>query len=259
MTRSESIPNFSLSEDISAFYGVQSESSRQSAEIKSIQIIPLKKQSKPFNTKRGQIANLSEDEFEKVVLSNLSFLKSAAHKMTRQPEDAEDLLQETLLRAYRFFGKFEKGTHPKAWLYRIMKNTNINNYRKSLREIDTNSKEDVELKGGIPLFDSFKKLHDPQKALSNKYLMEQIRNVLQKLPDEFRDTLVLCLIEGYSYKEVSEKMNCPIGTIMSRIHRARKMLQKELENYAEIVSETPQYEVYEETFEPEAPPDAVGY
>lgn len=257
MTRNESIPNFPLSEDIGAFYGVQTESSRQSAKIKNAQIIPLKKQKKGFNTKRGQNANFREEEFEKVVLSNIAFLKSAAHKMTRQPEDAEDLLQETLLRAYRFFSKFEKGTHPKAWLYRIMKNTNINNYRKTLREIDTNSADNVELKSAS-LFDSFKRLQDPNKALSNKYLMEEIRNVLKKLPDEFRDTLVLCLVEGYSYKEVAEKMNCPIGTIMSRIHRARKILQKELENHFEHFSE-PQYEIYEETFENDASPDAVGY
>ncbi|MFB3851565.1 MAG: sigma-70 family RNA polymerase sigma factor [Acidobacteriota bacterium] len=257
MTRNESIPNFPLSEDIGAFYGVQTESSRQSAEIKNIQILPLKKQTKGFNTKRGQNANFREEEFEKVVLSNIAFLKSAAHKMTRQPEDAEDLLQETLLRAYRFFSKFEKGTHPKAWLYRIMKNTNINNYRKTLREIDTNSADNVELKSAS-LFDSFKRLQDPNKALSNKYLMEEIRNVLKKLPDEFRDTLVLCLVEGYSYKEVAEKMNCPIGTIMSRIHRARKILQKELEAYSESFPETT-FDIYEETFETETTPDAVGY
>lgn len=171
--------------------------------------------------------------------------------MTRQPEDAEDLLQETLLRAYRFFSKFEPGTHSKAWLYRIMKNTNINNYRKSLREIETTPDENVELKGGALLGDTFRKLNDPQKTLSNKYLMEEIRNVLKKLPDEFRDTLVLCLVEGYSYKEVAEIMNCPIGTIMSRIHRARKIVQKELENYFEPFSEETQFEVYKETFETE--------
>ncbi|MCX7831065.1 MAG: sigma-70 family RNA polymerase sigma factor, partial [Acidobacteria bacterium] len=253
------IPNFPLSEDAGAFYGVQTEGSRQGAKIKNAQIIPLKKQKKGFNTKRGQNANFTSDEFEKIILSNISFLKSAARKMTNQPEDAEDLLQETLMRAYRFFSKFEKGTHPKAWLYRIMKNTNINNYRKSLREIDTNSSENVELKSGGALYQSFKKIQDPNKALSNKYLMEEIRNVIKKLPEDFRDTLVLCLVDGYSYKEVAEKMNCPIGTIMSRIHRARKILQKELENHFETFPE-PQYEIYEETFESEEPaPDAVGY
>lgn len=257
MTRNESIPNFPLSEDSGSFYGAQSESSCQSTEIKSIQIFPLKKHKKGFNTKRDQNANFNEEEFEKVILSNLSFIKSAAYKMVRQPEDAEDLLQETLLRAYRFFSKFEKGTHPKAWLYRIMKNTNINNYRKRLREIDTNSNEDVEIKGAHPLFESFKKIQDPNRALLNKYLMEKIRKVLKKLPDEFRDTLVLCLIEGYSYKEVAEKMNCPLGTIMSRIHRARKLLQKELDSHFEPFSE-PHYEVDEKTFDPKATADAVG-
>lgn len=250
MTRDESIPNLNIFEDNSPFYSCKTESSRKGTKIKSIQIFPFKKQSKGFNTKRGKNATVDQNEFEKVVLSNISFLKNAALKMTRQPEDAEDLIQETLLRAYKFFSKFEKGTHPKAWLFRIMKNTNINNYRKSKREIETNPSEDVELKGGYPLFDTIKKLQDPVKALSNKYLMEDLKNVLKKLSKEFRDTLVLSLIDGYSYKEVAEKMNCPVGTIMSRIHRARKMLQKELEKHWDTLSET-QYEIYEETFSDE--------
>ncbi len=259
MTRYESIPDFLLSEDITPFYGAQTEGSRQSAVIKNIQVVPLKNQKKGFNTKKGKNANFNEEEFEKVVLSNISFLKNAAHKITRQPEDAEDLLQETLLRAFRFFDKFESGTHPKAWLYRIMRNTSINNYRKSLREIETDPSENVELKSATPLIDIFRKVRDPQQALSNKYLMDEVRNVLKKLPSEFRDTLILCLVEGYSYKEVAEKMKCPIGTIMSRIHRARKILQKELENHFESFSE-PQYEIYEETFEEgEITPNAVGY
>jgi RNA polymerase sigma-70 factor, ECF subfamily len=162
----------------------------------------------------------------------MSFLKNTAFKLTRHIEDGEDLLQETLMRAYRFFDHYEPGTHPKAWLYRIMKNTYINSYRKAQREPQSKDGEDVELCSGFAAHDGGHLMLDPQRAYSNRDLLEKIDMALSKLPREFRDAVILCLVEGYSYKEVSDRMECPIGTIMSRIHRARKLIQKELGGFS---------------------------
>lgn len=167
----------------------------------------------------------------------MPFLKNTAFKLTRHIEDGEDLLQETLMRAYRFFNHYEPGTHPKAWLYRIMKNTYINSYRKSRREPMAKDGEDVELFSSGASLESGRFLLDPQRAYSNKDLLQKINAALSKLPYEFRSAVVLCLVEGYSYKEVADRMGCPIGTIMSRIHRARKLIQKELGGVSEGFSE----------------------
>ncbi|HNQ78555.1 MAG TPA: sigma-70 family RNA polymerase sigma factor [Acidobacteriota bacterium] len=178
-----------------------------------------------------------EESFEKAVLSNMPFLKNTAFKLTRHVEDGEDLLQETLLRAYRFFDHYEPGTHPKAWLYRIMKNTYINSYRKSKREPMSKNGEDVELFSSADSFTGSRLMLDPQRAYSNRDLLEKINSALLRLPSEFKEAVVLCLVDGYSYKEVAGRMGCPIGTIMSRIHRARKLIQRDLGDVSSGISD----------------------
>ncbi len=237
MTRDESVEVVRIQENIGSFFSVKPQDSTQSGVIDAIQIVPLKNQRIGYNTKRGENASERENEFQKAILSNIVFLRNIAFKLTKNKEDAEDLLQETLLRAYKFFDKFQSETYPKAWLYRIMKNTHINSYRKSLREIKSESDEQIEERMDENISNGSKRNLDPYKSLLNKTLMEKINESLKNLPEEFRSAFLLCLVEGYSYKEASFILNCPIGTVMSRIHRARKILQKELEEYAPLESE----------------------
>lgn len=232
MARTENIKNAFVQENFGSLGGGDPLNSSQRAEFKNIQVFPLKKQIRGYNTKSGEKATSKipgkDESFEMAVLSNMPFLKNTAFKLTRHVEDGEDLLQETLMRAYRFFDHYEPGTHPKAWLYRIMKNTFINSYRKSQREPQAKDGEDVELFSSGSSLEGGRFMLDPQRAYSNKDLLEKIDAALSKLPAEFRDAVILCLVDGYSYKEVADRMGCPIGTIMSRIHRARKLVQKEL-------------------------------
>jgi RNA polymerase sigma-70 factor (ECF subfamily) len=238
MTRDESIEVARVQENVGSFFSSEPHSSTQSGVIDAIQIVPLKNQRKGYNTKRGENASERENEFQKAILSNIVFLRNIAFKLTKNKEDAEDLLQETLLRAFKFFDKFQSETYPKAWLYRIMKNTHINSYRKSLREIKSESDEQIEERGDLRISEGSKRNLDPYKSLLNKTLMEKINKSLKNLPEEFRSAFLLCLVEGYSYKEASQILDCPIGTVMSRIHRARKILQKELEEYASEENES---------------------
>lgn len=154
-----------------------------------------------------------------------------ALKITRSEDDAQDLVQETVLRAYRFFDKYEPGTNCKAWLYRIMKNTFINSYRKQKRQPSGPVFEDME-----EVFESevaIPSSTNPQASLINRRLREDVAQAMESLPADYRTALVLCLVEGFSYKEVAGKVGCPIGTVMSRIHRGRLALQKQLRHLAE--------------------------
>lgn len=170
-------------------------------------------------------------EFETIIISQTSALKSFALKMTNDEEEAEDLVQDTLLKAFRFFDKFEKGTNAKAWLFQIMKNTFINNYRKNSREPNKIDYEDVQNFYETIKADEVKSQHYEGDAFSN-ILDDELTNALSKLPDDFRTIVVLSDIEGYTYEEIANFINCPIGTVRSRLHRARKMLYSLLYEYA---------------------------
>jgi RNA polymerase sigma-70 factor (ECF subfamily) len=150
--------------------------------------------------------------------------------MTRNPADAEDLVQETMLRAYRAFDRFEPGTNLKAWLFRILTNAYINTYRKRQREPQKVSSDEVEE------FDLYRELknHDPQFAETPETLVldnlvdSDILEAIEQLPDQFRLAVVLSDIEGFTYAEMADIMDVPMGTVMSRLHRGRKALQKRL-------------------------------
>jgi len=151
-------------------------------------------------------------------------LYSAALRMTRNASDAEDLVQETYLKAYRSFGSFTEGTNLRAWLYRILTNTYINSYRAAQRRPETTDVEDVE-----DLY-LYKRLAGAGGSEPGQSAEDE---ALERLPEAFRMAVLLADVEGFSYKEISEITEVPIGTVMSRIHRGRRALQKALHDVAE--------------------------
>jgi len=169
-----------------------------------------------------------EARFEAEALPLLPGLYSAAFRMTRNAADAEDLVQETFLRAYRGFHQFEPGTNLKAWLYRILTNTFINSYRKKQREPQTSSLDDVE---DWYLFSRMaERGSEPSAETSVLESLpdEDVQEALSSLPEQFRIAVLLADVEGFSYKEMAEITGVPIGTVMSRLHRGRKALEKRL-------------------------------
>ena len=171
------------------------------------------------------------EDFENEAVPHLPALRSFALKMTNDLEEAEDLVQDTMLKAFRFFDKFERGTNCKAWLFQIMKNSFINNYRKNTKEPNKVDYEDIQNFYETIKADEVKSQHYEGDAFSN-VLDDDIVNALSQLPDDFRTIVFLSDIEGYTYEEIADFMDSPIGTVRSRLHRARKMLYALLYTYA---------------------------
>jgi RNA polymerase sigma-70 factor (ECF subfamily) len=172
-----------------------------------------------------------QTEFEAEAVPHMDLLYNFALRTTGNEDDARDLLQETFLKAYRFWDKYEKGTNIRAWLFRIMKNSYINRYRKETREPGMVDYEDVE-----NFYDSIRAestdTNDLQQKLFGNLLGDEVTQSLQSLPEDFRTVVILADIEGLSYEEIADFLNCPIGTVRSRLHRGRKMLQTQLFDYA---------------------------
>ena len=172
-------------------------------------------------------------EFEREALPFLESLYNTALRLSRNRQDAEDLVQETYLRAYRSYDQFTPGTNLKAWMFRILKNAFINEYRKrratpreedfSLIEDALESRVDRERIAAIP---------NPEEVALAGSLDEGVQRALDALPPDYRMAIVLADLEGFSYKEIAEILEIPIGTVMSRLHRGRKLLQKRLWDFA---------------------------
>jgi RNA polymerase sigma-70 factor (ECF subfamily) len=171
---------------------------------------------------------VSRNYFEQTALVHLDFLYNVAVKITRNEDDAQDLVQETFLRAFRFFDKYEPGTNCKAWLYRILKNTFINRYRQQHRRPNEVDFDAIEETHEVQVKHTGLKPGDPEESFMNNMLRTDVRQALEKLPADYREALFLSLVEGFSYREIAEMVGCPIGTVMSRIHRARKLMQRSL-------------------------------
>ena len=169
------------------------------------------------------------ERFERDVLPLLSSLYGAALRLTRNPSDAEDLVQETYLRAYRGFGGFQEGTNLKAWLYRILTNSFINVYRKKQREpLTVEGPDDAD---EWYLFDRLGAQNvegSAEDEVLDRIPDEAVKAALESLPENFRMPVLLADVEGFSYKEIAEIMDTPIGTVMSRLHRGRKALERAL-------------------------------
>ncbi|MGC6417334.1 MAG: sigma-70 family RNA polymerase sigma factor [Bradymonadia bacterium] len=175
----------------------------------------------------------STDSFESIAMPQADILYGAALRMTRDATMAEDLVQETLMRAYRFWHRFEQGTNVKAWLMRIQTNIFINRYRKRQKEravFDSRQVDDL-----LPRLEVEERTYLPPETRDEflKHLIgDEVLKALDELPFEFRMTILLADMHDLSYKEIAEVLDCPVGTVMSRLHRARKLLQSRLLEYA---------------------------
>lgn len=184
-----------------------------------------------FGKKRSE----KDQAFQREAIPHLDALYGTALRMTKDEQDAEDLVQEAMLKAYRYFDKYENGTNCKAWLFKIMTNTFINRYRKSKKRqeylVDDDYRplqERAEAPKRNPFIDDF----DDEENLYFKVFGDEVKNALETIPVDFRMVVLLADLQDFAYKEIAEIMDCPIGTVMSRLYRGRRMLQAKLEEYA---------------------------
>jgi len=161
----------------------------------------------------------------------MAALYTAALRMTRNAAEAEDLVQETYLKAYRAFGSFQQGTNLKAWLYKILTNTFINAYRSRRRRPEQTEIEDVEdlyLYRRLGGLEGATAGRSAEEEVLDRFTDSDVKEALESLPESFRMTVLLADVEGFSYREIADIMEIPIGTVMSRLHRGRRALQKAL-------------------------------
>jgi RNA polymerase sigma-70 factor (ECF subfamily) len=172
-------------------------------------------------------------QFEEEALPFMDQLYRAALRMTKNPADAHDLVQDTFVKAYAAFGQFQQGTNMKAWLYRILTNTFINTYRKKQREPYQGTIDDLEdwQLGGAESRTAMSSRSAEAEAIDH-LPNSAVKNALQAIPEDFRLTVYFADVEGFPYREIADIMSIPIGTVMSRLHRGRRMLRDLLANHA---------------------------
>jgi RNA polymerase sigma-70 factor (ECF subfamily) len=180
------------------------------------------------------------DAFEAQVLSHLDALYAVACRLTKAPLDAEDLVQDALVKAMRARDQYQPGTNLKAWLFKILTNTFINKYRRGgLERVVLDGPDADPLADGWVSAASMRALRDPESQALRPLVAEEIHRALDELPEEFRLAVVLSDVEELSYKEIAEAMDCPVGTVMSRLHRGRRLLQKRLYDHAVLLGIAP--------------------
>jgi RNA polymerase sigma-70 factor, ECF subfamily len=182
---------------------------------------------------QSRIEDKRQNEFENTTMSHKHALYIYALKIAANSDDASDLVQETYYRAFKSYHQFENGTNSKAWMFMILKNTFINNYRKKRREPEKVCYDEIE-----DIYENIKsdqwKSNNLDLDFYHDLLDDELSEALAKLPVKMKDVFLLCDLEGYTYEEISEIVNIPIGTVRSRLHRARKILQDELFGYAKL-------------------------
>lgn len=175
------------------------------------------------------------DRFEALVGEHLDGLYGTALRLTRNRAAAEDLVQDTFLKAWRSFRTFQDGTNARAWLYKILMNAYIDSYRRSSRQPETVDHEDV---GDFYLYaraqesDEYRRAGDPEEVLLSKIMDADVKAALEQVPEPFRAAVILADLQDFSYKEIAEILDIPIGTVMSRLYRGRRHLQRLLWDYA---------------------------
>ena len=181
----------------------------------------------------GKVEVEKQNEFQNVVMPHKNDLYNYALAIARNSDDAQDLVQETYFKAYKNYHQFEGGTNSKAWMFMILKNTYINNYRKLKREPSRVDYDEIE-----DIYENIKSEQSKDNNLDldfyNNLFDDDLSSALAKLPEKMKEVFLLCDLEGYSYEEISEIVDIPIGTVRSRLHRARKLLQDELFGYAKV-------------------------
>ena len=171
--------------------------------------------------------------FETEAMAHIDALMRTARRMTKSDSDAEDLVQETMLKAYRFFDKYEEGTNCKAWLFKIMTNIFINNYRSKSKAPQSLTFDDIDDGFLFGQLAKNKSMTDPEKEFFSKIFDDDVRKAINDLPEDFRLVVVLSFLEGFAYQEIADITGLQIGTVKSRLHRGRKLLQKALFDYAQ--------------------------
>lgn len=177
----------------------------------------------------------AREDFTNDAMQYAPQLFATALRMTRNRADAEDLVQETFLKGWRAFDSYQQGTNLRAWLFRIMTNTFINKYNSQQRRPQETELDDVEelyLFRRMGAFDQSKMTHSAEDQMLELFTDEEVKNAIEELPETFRIPVLLSDVEGFSYKEIAEMLEVPIGTVMSRLHRGRKAMQKMLYEYA---------------------------
>lgn len=173
-----------------------------------------------------------QKDFNEEILPHLDAMYNFALRLTADPNDAEDLVQDTIVKAYRFFDSYEKGTNAKAWLFRILKNSYINTYRKKSKKPNQVDYDEVATFYET-IRDERTDTSDLEDRMFRELIDDHISKALDQLPEDFRTVVLLCDVEGFTYEEIANMLDVPIGTIRSRLHRGRNLLRSELLEYAE--------------------------
>ena len=172
-------------------------------------------------------------DFDSLTMPYVDALYNTAYRMTGNSQDAEDLVQETFYKAYKYYDKFEEGTNLKAWLFKILKNTFINNYRK--KKLEPRSVDFAEIEESLERLlreESGKHPSDPEEVYLEHVMDEGVKKALDSLPHDYKMVVILADLEDFSYKEIAEILDCPVGTVMSRLYRGRKLLERALLKFA---------------------------